>query len=354
MYSRIDNYSEFESFYSISNSFTLQYIQNNSEENSIITKENFVNLSEHMTPIEDKLHVIVVMSNPCMYKKRYKLLREFVSRMEKNKHVELYIVELAYGDQVHQVTKENNIKHLQLRTTVPMWHKENMINLGVKYLLPSTYKAFAWIDSDIEFENSNWALDTLCILNGSKDIVQLFSHAVDMDKDKFAMSIHTSAGYNYDKGLGYIYASKNNINYSHSGYAWAITRNSYENIGGLYDKFILGGSDTIMLLSLLGKEYKTIPENIIKNINDSIMPFKNKIKNLKFGYISGVIRHNFHGSIKNRKYSERWNILVKHNYSPNTYITYDKKGILIPTDKWPEQLSKDIYNYFSERNEDEE
>ena len=28
-----------------------------------------------------------------------------------------------------------------------------MINLGIKYLLPATWKAVAWIDEDIEFED---------------------------------------------------------------------------------------------------------------------------------------------------------------------------------------------------------
>lgn len=334
MYSVIDNYSSFDSL-SIHNS------------NKVENTEHFIDLSD-TKPIEDKLHVIVVMSNPCMYKKRYKLLGEFVSRMEKTKHVELYIVELAYGDQVHQVTKENNPKHLQLRTKVPMWHKENMINLGVKYLLPSTYKAFAWIDADIEFDNNNWALDTLRILNGSKDIVQLFSHAVDMDKDGYAMNVHTSAGYNYDSDLRYV---DSGVNYWHPGYAWAITHEAYDKINGLYDKGILGSGDRIILFSLLEKGTTALKYN---KYEKSILSYESKIKDLKFGYTPGVIFHNFHGSIKNRKYSNRLDILKKHKFTPETYITYDKKGILIPTSEWPEELSKDIYNYFLERNEDEE
>ena len=56
------------------------------------------------TPIEDKLHVIAVISNPCNYKIRYKLARQFFQRMEKEKDVILYIVELVYGDQEFAVT----------------------------------------------------------------------------------------------------------------------------------------------------------------------------------------------------------------------------------------------------------
>ena len=109
-------------------------------------------------PIEDKLHVIIVISNPCQYGTRYLLAREFVRRMELDEsNVELYIVELAYNDQQFYVTEKSNKKHLQIRTkTAPLWHKENMINLGVKYLLPKKWKAFAWVDADVEFENVSW------------------------------------------------------------------------------------------------------------------------------------------------------------------------------------------------------
>lgn len=344
MYSVIDNYYSFDSL-SIHNS------------NKLENTEHFIDLSD-IKPIEDKLHVIVVMSNPCMYKKRYKLLGEFVSRMEKTKHVELYIVELAYGDQVHQVTKENNPKHLQLRTKVPMWHKENMINLGVKYLLPSTYKAFAWIDADIEFDNNNWALDTLRILNGSKDIVQLFSHTIDMDQNKYAMDIFSSAGYNYEKGLEEK-EWRGIINFWSPGFAWAMTRKAFEHIGGLYDKGILGSGDMFMLSALLKKNIKEVisvdnSEQLRNDFNKSYSTFQSKISTLKFGYTPGIILHHFHGNRKNRKYKDRWNILISNLYSPDTYITYNEKGILIPTEKWKKQLTDDIYNYFAERNEEDD
>ena len=83
-------------------------------------------------PIEAKLNVIIVISNPCLYKKRYILLNEFVKRIEEEEaHVNLFIVELVYGNQKFMVTDKNNKNHLQLTTTTPIWHKENMVNLGV-------------------------------------------------------------------------------------------------------------------------------------------------------------------------------------------------------------------------------
>ena len=133
-------------------------------------------------PIETELNVILVISNPCLFSRRYILLKEFVKRInEEEEHVKLYIVELIYPNQQFMVTDSCNKNHLQLKTDTPIWHKENMVRLGVHHLLPKNYKAFAWIDADIEFDSSSWALDTLKILNGSKDVVQLFSHCVDMD-----------------------------------------------------------------------------------------------------------------------------------------------------------------------------
>jgi hypothetical protein len=73
---------------------------------------------------------------------------------------------------------------------------------------------------------------------------------------------------------------------------------------------------------------------------------------LRLGYVPGVIRHHFHGSKKNRKYTERWKTLIKHGYSPNIHIKYDEKGIIIPNMDFSIEFKQDIMNYFKERKED--
>ena len=52
-------------------------------------------------PIEEKLNVIIVISNPCLYAKRYSLMREFVKRFEEeeeNVNVREYAVVLVEED----------------------------------------------------------------------------------------------------------------------------------------------------------------------------------------------------------------------------------------------------------------
>ena len=313
-----------------------------------VVKESIIN----NTLIEESLNVIIVVSNPCQFARRYILAREFIKRFEMENNINLYIVELIYPNQKYIITDKLNKKHLQLYADKPIWHKENMINLGVRYLLPKEWKAFAWIDADIEFESVTWAQDTLKLLNGTYDIVQIWSHSVDLDKNENAMQMFNSAGYQFVKNT-LSYNQSKGINYWHPGFAWACTRKAYDKMGGLYEKSILGSGDNIMMLSLLGNGVKGLNDKSTDNYKKSVIEYQDKVKNLRFGYVPGVIRHYFHGSKKNRKYTERWQILIDNDFDPVKDLITDKLGVLIPSNNCPIKLLDDILIYFSERNEDE-
>jgi hypothetical protein len=293
-------------------------------------------------PLEENLHVIIVISNPCQYARRYILAREFIKRFEKEQHVILYIVELVFDNQQFCVTEPNNSRHLQLKTTTKaIWHKENMINIGVQKLLPKKWKAFAWVDADIEFDSAAWALDTLKVLNGCRDIVQVYSHCSDMDKNENPMRIFQGFGFQYTKNKKY--SEPGHLNFWHPGFAWAMTRKAYDRVGGLYEHSILGSGDHNIALCLIGNGLHSVNINVSEGYKKSITEYEKRIYGLRIGYVPGLIRH----------YSERWKLLVDHQYDPYDHITYDKNGLLIPSDKCPEELLDNIYKYFSERNEDE-
>lgn len=300
--------------------------------------------------IEDKLHVICVTSNPALFARRYILAREFIHRMENEKDVILYVVELAYNNQKYYITDSKNPRHLRLTCEHALWHKENMINIGVKRLLPKNWKAFAWIDADIEFENTTWASDTLKILNGYKDIVQLFSHAVDMDIDESAMRIFSSFSFQHEKNQKF---NKNDVNFWHPGYSWAMTRKAYERVGGLYEYAILGSGDNIMSLALINNGLNAINKDSTEGYKQTIRDYQKKMKTLRLGYVPGVIRHHYHGSKINRGYNERWKILLENGYNPMEHVTHDANGLLIPTKEMPVEIVTKIKSYFYARNEDE-
>ena len=141
--------------------------------------------------------------------------------------------------------------------------------------------------------------------------------------------------------------------YWHPGYAWAITKKAYDKIGGIYDKGILGSGDSIMALAFINKAESMNNINYSDDYNNSMLEYQLKASKLRLGYVPGVIRHYYHGSKKNRQYTERWKLLMKHNYSPIEHLTYDKQGILIPTETFPFDFKEDIMNYFRERKEDD-
>jgi len=324
---------------------------NEFEENKLINNNNLLfDCLKNNEIIDETLHVITVISNVCEFKRRWELMEQFIKRIDNVPNVKLYVVELAYENQEFHITSPSNPQHLQLRTKYALWHKENMINLGIRKLLPQDWKAVAWIDGDIEFENPNWALDTLKVLT-KFDIVQLFTTCFDLDEKELPMSIWQSYGYKYCHGK--IFKHEKGLNYWHCGYAWACTRNYWNSIGGLYDKSILGSGDYILTQSIFKK---------CANVTKNLLEFKNEIKNfytfnfinnIKVGYIPTNINHYFHGSKINRKYIERNDILIKYNYSPLIHITYDENGVIIPSNQMSIDFINDINQYFKQRNEDE-
>jgi hypothetical protein len=125
-------------------------------------------------------------------------------------------------------------------------------------------------------------------------------------------------------------------------------------MGGLYEKAILGSGDNIMGLSLIGHGLKAVNADSTDDYKDSIREYQESVKHFRLGYVPGVIRHYYHGSKKNRKYTERWQILIKHNFAPSTYLETNSDGILIPSLECSKDLLDEIFNYFRERNEDED
>jgi hypothetical protein len=270
--------------------------------------------------------------------------------MEKEPNVIVYIVELVYENQQFEVTTSTNKRHLQIRTnTAPLCHKENMINLGVRHLLPPKWKAMAWIDADIEFDSAHWALDTLKVLNGGRDFVQLFSHCIDMDFNKQIINTFTGFGYQYTKN----FKKEIGINYWHPGFAWSCNRKAYDKMGGIFESGILGSGNNIMCHAFIKKAPDSLKKGMTQEYLGFVNNFQNKVQGIKLGYIPGTIRHFFHGKKENRNYSGREDILIKYKYDPYTFIEADSMGLLIPTSSFPKEFLKDIIDYFKDRNEDE-
>lgn len=294
------------------------------------------------------LHVIAVVSNPVRYKSRYELFHKFADAILKQ-GANLYVVEAQNGERDHVIAQPYETKHTRLVTIDEIWHKENMINIGVSRL-PPDWRYCAWVDSDILFENSEWIDSTLHALQ-SFEVVQLFQTAVDLAPDGSVIQLHNGFGWEHFKGN---VPGTKYYPFMHPGYGWAYTRKAWNGFGGLIDRAVLGSGDHHMALGLIGKSYASLPNGVTSSYRKYIYDWqKRALESVKkdIGYVPGTIKHLWHGRKKTRFYQERWKILEKHKFCPFNDLKRDWQGLLQLEDHRIE-LRDDIRKYFHSRLED--
>lgn len=308
---------------------------------------------------EEKLHVIAVISNPVRYQSRYELYRKFEQRMLSNPKVNLVTVEIATGTRAFQITSHNNPNHLQLRSYDELWHKENMINLGVQHLtrLHPDWQFIATIDADVQFLREDWADETLHQLQ-HHHVVQMFQNAIFMGPNGQALNLIHSFMSQYLSGKPRRDWRGNPYNpHWHPGFCWAYCREAWDLMGGLVDFAILGAGDTHMALGFIGAIKESIHPDLHFNYRNDLLAWERKVEaNIKrdVGFVAGTLMHYWHGSSKSRQYVDRWKILTRNKYDPRTDLRRDAQGLwqLEVQNERQRKLRDEIRQYFRQRNED--
>jgi len=326
--------------------------------------------------------VVTVISNPVRYSSRYRLFQEFKARVLRA-GANLMTVELALGDRPHEVSEPHRSAlpppselifpetpslaeiretrpgpkeiHIQLRGWDELWHKENLINLGVARL-PENWEYVAWIDGDIEFVRPDWPEETVHELQVYK-VVQMFQSAMNLGPDGEMIGQSESFAESWLQGRPLqrtAVAKKYYAHLWHSGYAWAARREAWEGLGGLMDFAILGAADHHMAWALfddvLNNIPKAMPEPYKKHALEWQLRAAHHVRK-DVGVVKGTILHHWHGKIRDRRYNSRWKILVEHAYDPDRDIKRNAQGVLVFT-RAGERMRNDIRAYFRARNED--
>lgn len=316
---------------------------------------------DHHKP-SNKLHVIAVISNPVRYNSRYRLFKQFQEEM-KAFPVELHCVEMAFGARTFEVTNPTNPNDVQVRSNSELWHKENLINVGFNHL-PHDWQYAAWIDADITFMNKKWVEETIHALH-HWPIVQLFQHAIDLGPNGEIIQTHMGAAYQHVLGnpptdgtneYGGGYDGKFGVSGAawHPGYAWATTRQGFEWTGPLIDASILGAGDRHMAMCWVGQGHNSVPTHATEAYRKMVMTYQdrcNKYIQGNIGYVPGTLYHHFHGKKKDRRYYDRWQILVNNKYDPNVDIVKNFYGVYELAGNKP-KFRDDLRTYFRQRNED--
>jgi hypothetical protein len=295
-------------------------------------------------PTDDTLYVVLPYFNFCAFKRRRDLFINFVNEYKKYPGIKLVVIEV---DGPAPLPRLPVFEQLKIKSRSKIWLKENLINIAVEHL-PHTWKYVAWIDADISFLNQNWADDTVDRLK-THDVVQVWQTAVNLGP--FGEAIKTDKSFGYMHAAGTPYSKTDKYGFWHPGYAWACTRRAWVKMDALPDWAILGSADRHLALGLIGKIDWSAPGNANKNYIGLLLEFQSKIQGLKFSYVNGTIIHHWHGSFENRKYRERWQILIQNNFDPLTDLGLNDFGLVQLTPKG-ERIQPDLNRYFCERAED--
>ena len=294
------------------------------------------------------LYVILPYFNFCAFKRRRDLFIQFVNRIKKTPNIRIVVSEVV-GE--NPLPKNMHVfLHLRYTTDSNIWLKENLVNVAVKNI-PIDWTCFAWIDADISFLNKTWVSETIEKLD-KYDIVQMFQTAVNLGPQNEALKIDKSFGYMHvESGTELVVNDK--YGFWHPGYAWACTRHAWKRIGKLIDWAILGSADRHMSYALIGRILESAPGNVHPNYKKALLEFQSGCRGLYLGYTTGTILHHWHGSMKNRRYRERWQILTNHLYDPQKDVLANPRGILQLTPRG-RRMEKDLLEYFTGRKEDDQ
>lgn len=323
--------------------------------------------------IDSELYVITAIFNPKRFRSRWKHYKNFEQHII-NSGANLVTIECSFGSRSEVITEAISDKHqiIHVSTVQELWLKENLINVAIQHL-PKSWKYVAWIDADITFVRHDWVGETLQLLQHFP-IIQMYSQITQLGPNEEPMNTGLSFMEGWRRGIPFqtnTGKAKDNseqakygqygphckkIGWAGSpGGAWAATRDAVNKMGGLIDIAILGSGDYHMAAGLMGFMDITLADG--RYHPEYVAALKrwesNAIRTIKrnVGHMKGLILHHFHGKMSDRGYTDRWKILVKHQFNPLTDIRKDSNGVYqLNEERW--ELRDELRNYFSSRNED--
>jgi hypothetical protein len=333
------------------------------------------------TDILKNFYVVMPISNSPRYKVRaenYKKARAVCEAAG----VKLITVECAFGERDFEVTQRDNPMHVQLRSVDELWLKENMINIGINYIMQIDPDAgqIMWQDSDcFPMSPPREYYEEVFHQLQHYEFVQCWKYLQDFGPDyqpigKVQMSFmatYEANGFQVpnEKTLkrgalrdDMVVRANNKLEYAGKygapGLAWAANISAIKKVGGLIDWTILGAGDWHMALSLVSGHQP------VRNDGKPLTAYLQKIYDWQVraerwikrdvGYVNTTMGHWFHGSKVGRQYGTRGQILVDCDYQPDQDIKRDAQGLYV-LETWEERqirLRDLIRYYFGSRNED--
>lgn len=301
------------------------------------------------------LHVVAGYSNHRRYAVRPRLLNLWLEYIL-DCGVSLTIVQHTLGERAPDLDPETNphlrrvnLVNLRGPAQYEIWLQYALYNVGFSRL-PDTAKYICWQDTDVQHIRSDWVMETLHMLQHHR-LGQTWASAVDLDPKQNA--VKNEWGNWVDRSFcaawraGDIDAAPSKAMLqkgstadwrSHTGYSWAIRRDTLRGIGRLLDWLVAGSGDYHMMMGFSGRLREMVKTDLGKGREKAYSPSYYR-RLLEFadrcdahvkqdiGVVDGLILHPWHGSKKNRFYGAREAILTEAHFDPDRDITYDASGL---------------------------
>jgi hypothetical protein len=244
--------------------------------------------------------------------------------------IPLVVIECAFGESAWACEPGPGV--YRVRATTALWQKERLINLALTRV-PARCTKVAWIDADILFENTQWAVTASERLNDLV-VVQLADRIIRLPR---GAREYCGTGASWE-GFAAVYARDPNAlllgdfgMHGHTGFAWAARRSVLE-YAGLYDACVCGGADHVMAHAFCGDWESPCLTRMLGAGSawySHAAAWASRIYPLvkaRVGFVEGAALHLWHGEIATRKHLRRYRALWDSQFDPQCDLGVDESG----------------------------
>jgi hypothetical protein len=214
------------------------------------------------------LHVFAVYANPQRWRSRLLNFQRFETQIL-GVGCPLTTVELQYGAREWDLPFRHGVLRIRLRARDMLWHKENCLNLAAAYT--PEWQACLCIDGDIHIVDPNWptatllALDIHPLVQVSSELSFLGPNGQQLSKGTSLMQLVLAARKGGELPADGPYSPATPVTLKGHGYpggAWGYRRETWDKLGGLLDRCIVGGADHQMATGLLNIKQAGEPSDV--------------------------------------------------------------------------------------------
>ena len=298
-------------------------------------------------PICQTIAAVTCYFNPSQSTSREICYRTF-SRQFPKIGLALWTAEGSFDDRWF-VPAGRRVVSYRLDSRSILFTKENLLNLIIARL-PDRYDRVLWIDADVILLAPDYA-DRLGSELHTHRVVQGFSELAYLSQDFRVITPwrRSLAKVNCENRTKTSDPAK-----AYPGLIWGADRQMLCEIGGLYDRVIVGGGDVAWASAIYDPVVSQYVQRWPAKLTAEIREWGNRVRPLvpSVGYVPARGVHLWHGSLRHRQYVQRNLLLRNLDFDPRFHLEYAPNGTLRWSPAAPQALRDGIAEYMHSRRED--